>query len=173
MEGIIWLFAKINLMSVRLLSLIVIILFGCAQKILYVSESVVFTYRSQNHTINESAFLYSDGRGNFRLEVYSLAQPLYKLEVGKKICANGRCMSKDLFNKYELNRHYPANLIVDLLARKPISNLNGSIDKTSDGFIQRAVSEHFDISYVKRSNAILFRDGVNKILIAIDDLKGE
>lgn len=156
-------------MKFNFLIIFLILLTGCAVKTAFVSHPVVLTYQSKNYKLNDTAFFYTDSRNNFKIEIYTPVA--YKLEIGKKVCLDGRCMSKKQFNSYELSEHYPLDLITDVLNGRVISDLIGSIEETNDGFVQKASNSHYDITYTKTASGVVFRDRLNKITVAIKDLQ--
>lgn len=132
------------------------------------SSAVVVVYASQNSKLNETAFLYSDGKNHHRLEIYASGKLVHKLTVNDRVCTANRCASKEQFNRYELSEYYPDELISDILGFVEIKNLAGStIEPDQEGFVQTAKTANYDIVYKKTANSVSFRDTKNRIIISI------
>lgn len=149
--------------------LLIGLLAGCAPKQAGISSAVLATLKTQSIALSETAFLIDYGRGRYRLQVYAAGQLAYDLEVGTMVCVQGRCMDRREFNARHLSGWYPQTLLLDVLAGRPVYNLEGaSLEPTPEGFIQRAHRvDRYQIHYERAGDNVRFIDSLNKITIAI------
>lgn len=107
---------------------------------------------------------------SIELELFVAGKAIEKITINHLICMSKGCMSKSGFNEDYLSRYYDDELLQDVLLGQPIFELKNRV-KTSDGFIQKIVDEHLDITYKVEANQIYFKDRKNRILIKIKDIK--
>ena len=82
------------------------------------------------------------------------------------ICVDDGCMLKSSFNQEYLSKHYPSDILENVILGKQI--YEGKNLKRSDyGFMQDIKDEYVDIHYEVKNGDIRFKDRKNGVLMKI------
>ena len=152
------------------LILMVLLFVGCSIKQPIMSTPVAFVFKTQKIRISATGFLKKEHK-SLLLQGYLAGHALFVLRVGKRVCMNGKCMSYAQFNRNFLSPSYPAMMIKNILAKKPLFEGENLI-KRVDGFIQSFTNSSFDIIYKVSIKKVYFKDRKNHILIKIKEIDG-
>ena len=149
------------------------------KKILYLLALLVFIGCTPNYTKHEAnlivfktaqmayadaGFVHHNGE-DLKIVILVVGQPVFTLEVGRKICLDGLCLKKSKWVKKNLSPIYPEDILQNIFLGKPIfEGLNKK--RILGGFEQKLFKKDaYDISYKVIGNKIRFKDKIAKILI--------
>ncbi|HHH19858.1 MAG TPA: hypothetical protein ENK86_05060 [Campylobacterales bacterium] len=161
-------------MIVRKIGLFVgtlLLLSGCSGKQLVTEnqqKSALITFKTPNLRYADQGFIYQ-GNNFVKVEIYSMGQPLLNLDINAlNICMSlFECMEKADFNARVLHPAYPPTLLENIFTSQPIFNGKNLIENRN-GFTQTIEKEgEYNIDYSVVSEATVFRDTINKILIKV------
>lgn len=148
-------------------------------KIFYILPLLFFTACTPNYTKHEASlivfktpqmafadagFVHDNGE-DLKIVILVVGQPVFTLEIGRKICLDGSCLSKDKFIHERLSRHYPRDILQNIFLGKAIFEGENKIIQKG-GFKQRLFqSDAYDIDYSVVNDKIRFKDKIANILI--------
>jgi len=104
------------------------------------------------------------------LELFMAGKVIKKITINHLICTNDGCMSKSEFNEDYLHFSYPDDILQNILLGREIYNGEEKI-KTDNGFEQKIITRHVEITYRVNPHAIMFKDTKNNIIFKIKDTK--
>ncbi|MCH9813898.1 MAG: hypothetical protein K0U47_08155 [Epsilonproteobacteria bacterium] len=140
-------------------------------KIEEISKSYKVTMKTKKFAFSDTGFLVQS-KDQIRLNVLAVGKSVLDLKIKKSddICVGSLCNTKHGFNQSFLSGDYPDDLTEKVLLGKPI--LSGkNLTKTATGFIQQIKDKNFNIKYQTAKGSIYFKDGQNKIIIKLKELK--
>lgn len=122
-----------------------VMLTSCASKNLKSnSASLQVLIKSPLLRINDAAFIHS-GKNGILVQIYSLAQPVLKLELKNKICVNSVCYERLNFNKKFFGYEYYEHLIDEIISFSPIFNAKNKRQNNCGGFSQNIQNISYEI----------------------------
>ena len=122
-----------------------VMLTSCASKNLKSnSASLQILIKSPLLRINDAAFIHS-GKNGVLVQIYSLAQPVLKLELKNKICVNSVCYERLNFNKKFFGYEYYERLIDEIISFSPIFNAKNKRENNCGGFSQNIQNISYEI----------------------------
>ncbi|AJC86985.1 hypothetical protein [Campylobacter sp. RM16704] len=132
------------------------------------SQGVYVVLKTPQMKFADYGFLY-ERQKSVKLELYNASKALFELKITDKICINGVCYTKKLFNKRFFNYEYYDDFLQDIILKKPIfSGKNKQIN--SCGFSQKLLSKNYDIFYEVCNGNINFSDKKSKIKFSIKSI---
>lgn len=148
-------------------SILVIFFIGCSNKIVLNSASYTILFKTEKFKFYDSGFI-NQNTNSIKVQIFGVGTPVLDMEIYKKsICLNGNCFEKEVFNNNFLSRHYPKEVMKNIILAKPIFNSKNLI-KNGDFLTQKIFQkEKFDITYKFNSEEVYFKDKLNNILIKI------
>lgn len=150
----------------KYLFFLALIFFGCSVKQPVSYAPYVITIKSQTLRYSDIGYI-KKFRNSVRLEIYSAGVPVFKLNIGNRVCSKDGCISKKSFNEKFLVKNYPQNLFKNVILGKPIFESKNLVKKEG-GFEQEIFQEgKYDIIYIVKRDKIYFKDRINRILIKI------
>ena len=133
------------------------------------SQSYVTTLKTKKFSFSDAGFMQEEN-GVIDLQILTAGKPLVTLKISSDVCVDHHCISKEEFNHDYLSSSYPADLINNVLTRKPIFD-GRNLRRTSNGFMQRVTSPRHDIKYKTTPSSIYFKDLKNNLIIKMRRLK--
>jgi hypothetical protein len=129
-------------------------------------KSLFVVWKSPSLKYADQGFLYMKPK-KLKLEVYASGQPALNISIlPSQICTGPLCMSKKSFNAKYLSKYYPENTLESILTAKPIFG-GKNLKKSSNGFIQKIKSSHYNITYKVTDSSVEFIDRASNIIIKI------
>ncbi|OCX42904.1 hypothetical protein A7X81_06730 [Campylobacter ornithocola] len=157
-----------NLFQIVFLCFICVLLSSCALKTKIQSQSTYIILKTPQIKFADYGFLY-EGKNLTKLEFYNSSKVLFELKITDKICINGVCYTKILFNKRFFNYEYYDDFLQDLILKKPIFyGKNKQI--TSCGFTQKIMSKNYDIFYEVCNGYMSFNEKKSKVKFSMKSL---
>jgi len=132
------------------------------------SRSYVTTLKTKKFAFSDAGFIQNKN-GVINLQILALGKPLLKLKISDDVCVNHHCRTKQEFNANYLSSDYPYDLINNVLSSQPIFS-GENMQRTSNGFMQRIKSPHYDIKYKIAPGSVYFKDIQNNIVIKLREL---
>lgn len=150
--------------------LLALFLSGCAvKKDISTSETAMITIKNKQIALSDTGFI---NRGNdyTNVQIFSAGSVLFNLEItGSNICLDGRCLDKLSFNQQFLYEEHYAELMQDIIAKKPIYE-GKNLQKTSSGFEQELELANSHLIYKVEGANLTFRDTKNSIFMRLKPL---
>jgi hypothetical protein len=134
-----------------------------------ISQSYVTTLKTKKFSFSDAGFMREEN-GVIDLQILTAGKPLVTLKISSDVCVDHNCISKEEFNHDYLSDSYPADLINNVLTRRPIFE-GKNLKRTSNGFMQRIISSRYDIKYKTTPSSIYFKDLKNNLVIKMRRLK--
>ncbi len=138
------------------------------------SHPYKITLRTKKFAFSDTGFL-NKYDNLLNLEVFTMGKLALDLRVSldeDDICVDQLCNTKEGFNQTFLSASYPDDLIQKVLQRKPIFG-GKNLKKTSNGFMQKIMTNRYTIKYKIWPGNIYFKDAKNKIMIKLKRLPDE
>lgn len=127
-------------------------------------EASLIVFKTAQMAFSDAGFVHHDGE-SLKIVILTVGQPVFTLELGRKICLDGSCLSKDTFIKQHLNPLYPRDILQNIFLGKAIFD-GKNLFNQKVGFTQRFYKEGFyDIYYSVKKGQVKFKDKISKILI--------
>jgi hypothetical protein len=133
------------------------------------SQSYVTTLKTKKFSFSDAGFMQEEN-GVIDLQILTAGKPLVTLKISSDVCVNHNCISKEEFNQDYLSSSYPADLINNVLTRRPIFE-GKNLKRTSNGFMQKITSSRYNIKYKTTPSSIYFKDLKNNLIIKMRRLK--
>ena len=140
---------------------------ACSLKVYEKTQSKIITIKTKKFRFSDLGYVRSASSG-VELELFAAGKSLFKVEISNFICTDEGCLRKKSFNEEYLSKHYPENLLQNVILGKAIYEAR-NLEKNSYGFSQNISNETVDISYSVAFDEIYFKDRANNILIKIRD----
>ena len=136
---------------------------GCTQN--YTKhEASLIVFKTPQMAFADAGFIHHNGEA-IKIVILVVGQPVFTLEVGRKICLDGSCLSKEKFIHQRLNPYYPRDILQNIFLGKSVFG-GQNLVRQEDGFKQRLYKEgSYDIYYSVKNSQIRFKDKISKILI--------
>lgn len=144
---------------------------GCATKPSTFSSKPYFILLKTKHLkYADSGFIKQTEHGYY-VELYNSGQALFWMSLSaKNVCVKEGCKPMETFIKEELSPDYPATLLLNLFAKKPLFKGEGLV-KISDGFSQSLSKPNaYTISYKVNPKETVFKDSLNRISIVLKEI---
>jgi hypothetical protein len=155
-----------------LLSLFIVFMFAACAPVYTKHEASVITFKTSEISFADAGFIHDNGE-DVKVIILVVGQAVFTLEVGRKVCLDGKCFSKKKFVKEKLSPFYGEDILQNIFLGKPIFNSEALV-KVDDGFKQKLFKESaYDISYSVIGDKIRFKDKIRKILIKTKKIKQE
>ncbi|AJC85444.1 hypothetical protein IMC75_03050 [Campylobacter peloridis] len=154
-----------KLYKLAFLCFLCLFLSSCALKNKMQSQSAFVVLKTPQFKFSDYGFLYQ-GKNITQLELYNASRVLFKLQITDKICINGICYAKTLFNQKFFNYEHYDDFLQDVISKKPIYQGKNEI-QNSCGFSQKLKTKNYDIYYEVCGNNINFNDKKSKIKFSI------
>ena len=157
-----------KLLHVSFLALL--FLSGCALKQeITSSETYVITIKNKHVALSDTGFI-NHGNDYTNVQIFTAGSALFNLEImGTTICLDGRCMDKLAFNQQFFQEEHYAELMQEIIAKKPIYE-GQNLLQTSSGFEQEIERSNSHLIYKVEGANLTFRDTKNGILIRLKPL---
>ncbi len=135
------------------------------------SEALLVTFKTKKIAYRDTGFLKT-APNYANLQIFAMGNILMDLTLNDSgVCVNSYCVDKESFNRKYLSKYYPDNLLENVLKGKPIFN-GANMQETESGFIQKIKEDgKYDITYKVSNGKILFKDRLNRIIIALKPIK--
>ena len=148
----------------KLLYLFMILLFTACTPNYTKHEASLIVFKTPTMAFADAGFIHHNGEA-LKIVILVVGQPVFTLELGRKICLDGSCLSKEKFIHKRLSPYYPRDILQNIFLGKPIfASLN--LVKSAGGFKQRLYKEDaYDIYYSVDDGQIRFKDKLAKVLI--------
>ncbi len=147
---------------------ILLFLTGCIGKY-QIEKSVTckVVIKNEKFAIADMGFLKESG--NYKnLQILTAGKVVLNIELSRSFaCINGRCTTREDFNRRFFKKEHYKKIMDDILNGYPIYK-GMNMKKSFDGFIQKITGRDFSITYIIKGKSIYFRDVMNKILIKIE-----
>ena len=134
-----------------------------------ISQSYVATLKTKKFAYSDAAFMQEEN-GVIDLQILSAGKPLVTLKISSDVCVDHNCISKEEFNHDYLSSAYPADLINNVLTKRPIFE-GRNLKRITNGFMQKIYGPDYKIKYKTTPGSIYFRDLKNGIVIKLRRLK--
>jgi len=127
-------------------------------------EASLIVFKTPTMAFADAGFVHHNGDA-LKIVILVVGQPVFTLELGRKICLDGSCLSKEKFIHQRLSPYYPRDILQNIFLGKPIfTSMN--LVKGTGGFKQRLYKEDaYDIYYSVNDGQIRFKDKLSRILI--------
>ena len=155
-------------MRIFFLTLFITLFSACSIKSYKHTSSKVFIIKSPKIKFADLGYLRSSDK-SIELELFVAGKSFEKITINYLICTKDGCMPKSRFNSEYLSRFYPDDILQNILLGRAIFE-GKTLEKNSNGFIQKIITKNVTILYKVTPKLIYFKDKKNKILIKI---KGE
>ena len=127
-------------------------------------EASLIVFKTPQMAFADAGFIHDNGE-DLKIVILVVGQPVFTLELGRKICLDGSCLSKDKFIHQRLSPYYPRDILQNIFLGKAIFEGQNKIIQEG-GFKQRLFKvDAYDIHYSVYNDQIKFRDKISKILI--------
>jgi len=127
-------------------------------------EASLIVFKTPKMAFADAGFVHHNGEA-LKIVILVVGQPVFTLELGRKICLDGSCLSKEKFIHKNLNPLYPRDILQNIFLGKSLFE-GQNLVKQDGGFKQRVYKEGFyDIYYSVKNDQIKFKDKISKILI--------
>lgn len=127
-------------------------------------EASLIAFKTPQMAFADAGFIHNNGK-DLKIVILVVGQPVFTLELGRKICLDGSCLSKDKFIHERLSPHYPRDILQNIFLGKEIFKGQNKIIQEG-GFKQRLFKAGaYDIYYLVYNGQIRFKDKSAKILI--------
>lgn len=147
-------------------SILILLLGGCVAKPFTHFDAATIILKSPKLKFADTGYLRSSDE-MVALELFSVSQPVAKIEVARLICVEGEgCMSKSRFNAEYLSAKYPDTLLENILRSNPIYKGRNLVEN-AQGFEQKITDDGVDIEYRITPKQIYFHDRKNSVLVKI------
>ena len=139
---------------------------GCSKSYYEAPKATLIVIKTPNLKYADMGFIYK-GEHQIKAQIYSLGKAIFTLTIGKRICVDFKCMSKEQFYESYLNANYPKETLANIFLKKPIFN-GENLHKEGNKWKQHIFNkDKFDIIYTFDLTSARFKDKVNGILIKI------
>lgn len=151
------------------IGLCLLLLSGCTVKPqITTSEPYLISIKNAQMAISDTGFI-NFGKDYANVQIFSAGAVLFNLEVSDEVCVDGKCTSREQFNKLFFNNEHYATLIDDILNMLPIyQSINIVI--LENGFKQEIILPKSHILYHVVNHSVTFRDNLNGIMIKLKPL---
>ncbi len=127
-------------------------------------EAHLIVFKTPKTAYADAGFVHHNGEA-LKVVILVVGQPVFTLELGRKICLDGLCLKKSKWVKEHLSPFYPADILQNIFLGKPIFK-GEKFQRIVGGFEQKLFKEGaYDISYKVIGNKMRFKDKIAKILI--------
>ena len=146
-----------------------LLLSGCTVKPqITTSEPYLISIKNAQMAISDTGFV-NFGANYANVQIFSAGAVLFNLEVSDEVCVDGRCTSREQFNKLFFNNEHYATLIDDVLNMLPIYQFR-NIVRLENGFKQEIILPKSHILYHVVNHSVTFRDNLNGVMIKLKPL---
>ncbi|MDO4674930.1 hypothetical protein [Campylobacter sp.] len=115
--------------------------------------------------INDMGFLRHEG-GGLILQIYKLGKPLLALSVRDKICLNGACYAKRIFNEKFFNHAHYDDFLSDILKARPLY-AGKNLQKSPCGSTQVLEAKNYAIVYELCGENVRFWDKISRVRLQL------
>lgn len=127
-------------------------------------EADLIVFKTPKIAFADAGFVHHNGQ-DLKVVILVVGQPVFTLELGRKICLDGLCLKKSKWVKQNLSPHYPADILQNIFLGKPVFE-GENLRRVVGGFEQKLFREGaYDISYKVIGDTMRFKDKIAKILI--------
>lgn len=144
---------------------------GCATKpSTFASKPYFILLKTKHLKYADSGFIKQTEHGYY-VELYNSGQALFWMSLSaKNVCVAEGCKPMGTFIKEELSPDYPATILFNIFAKKPIMNGEG-LTKTPNAFTQTLSKPNaYSISYKVSPKETVFKDSLNRISIVLKEI---
>ena len=132
------------------------------------SEPYLISIKNSQMAISDTGFI-NFGKDYANVQIFSAGAVLFNLEVSDEVCVDGRCTSREQFNRLFFNDEHYATLIDDILHMLPIYQ-SKNVKILENGFEQEIILPKSNIIYYVVNHSVTFRDNLNGVMIKLKPL---
>jgi len=152
-----------------LLFIFVLIFSACSTKNFEHTSSKIIIIKSPKIKFSDLGYIRHTNK-EIELELFVAGHAVENISINHLICVTKGCMSKSGFNEEYLSKHYPDDILQNILLAQPIFK-GKNLQKKENGFIQKISSNDIDIKYSVQPNVTFFKDRKNRIIFKIKTMK--
>ncbi len=143
-----------------------------------ITQPVAISSKPYKITLKTKKFAFSDTgffnryEKSIELQVFTMGKLALDLKISLNeddICVDQLCNTKHGFNQTFLTGEYPDKLVENVLQSKPIFG-GKHLRKTTNGFMQKIITDSYAIKYKVWPGNVYFKDSVNHIMIKLKKL---
>lgn len=151
-------------------SLIALIIGGCAQKHYEISKPKLIVLKIPKIKFADTGYIRSSGE-SVEAELFTAGVAVEKIVIDDKVCVSAGCMSEEAFVRDYLSPEYPKDILRRILLGEPIYNGQNTSEQCSGIRTQYIRNDKTDIVYRLRPDETYFKDRMSGIIIKISDIE--